>query len=808
VLPLAAAVAAVVVCASGSAAQPGRLSRIFERAAAAYNVPEPLLLTEGYVNTRLEMPGHPALDGGVGIMHLSPAQIHRLGVSAGPVRHNETANVRAGAALLASVRPSGGGLAAWYGALARLNGRVYADEVFDTLRLGFGITVGGEFLRVRPASVHLHERATAAHSRHSDYPDSLWHAASPSNYTRSNRPLSHRIDTIVIHTTEGSYAGSIAWFANPRARASAHYVVRSIDGQVTQVVHEKDIAWHAGNWDYNLRAVGIEHEAFENNCHWYTDAMYRGSAQLAAYLAVKYLIPIDRKHIIGHYQVPDPNNPHLHGGADHHTDPGPCWKWKKYMALVRSYAQTKFATALQRIGDDARRATFDAPHGWARRSSHRSYAGSYVVTHANSTGKPARYTLHLPRAGGYALYAWWPAARSRSGSVPVGIDTTSGRKWVHVDERTGTGWRYLGTFDLAGKTHVVVSPRTAATGTIAADAFKVELLSRRFESRLVSQKQGWVLSKAGISRTADAGATWKTISPPGAALQAIRGADWSGQTAYAVVATGSRTSPMKLEWTSDGGATWSSSPLRLPPAADVAGPVDVQVVDSQNLFIGLRLEPNGHALSRGILLRSTDGGATWSSRLLPEGGDISFTSPKDGWLVGGFDRESLYATHNGGKKWSAVKPAVGIRGAFGAAYDPPVFSDESNGVVPVTLPAGARSSLAFATTLNGGRTWSQAAVVHVHRPLDLGETVPSAVADANTWMAASRGNLVAITGGGEARTTVGPLPLGTTNLQFSSPQLGWARTGACLPSRCAVGLYGTQDGGLTWNPIALPQISG
>ncbi len=193
--------------------------------------------------------------------------------------------------------------------------------------------------------------------------------------------------------------------------------------------------------------------------------------------------------------------------------------------------------------------------------------------------------------------------------------------------------------------------------------------------------------------------------------------------------------------------------------------------------------------------------------MLPEGGDVSFTSPKDGWLVAGFDRESLYATHNGGNKWAAIKPAVGVRGAFGAAYDPPVFSDEADGVIPVTLPAGKRSSLAFATTLDGGRKWSRAAIVRLHHPLDLGETTPSAVADADTWMAASQGKLVEITGGGSEQTTVGPLPVGTANLQFSSPQLGWARTGGCAPTSCSVGLYGTEDGGITWNRITLPRPS-
>ena len=36
-------------------------------------------------------------------------------------------------------------------------------------------------------------------------------------------------------------------------------------------------------------------------------------------------VPMDRTHVIGHSEVPDPNNPGLYGGSDHHTDPGPNW---------------------------------------------------------------------------------------------------------------------------------------------------------------------------------------------------------------------------------------------------------------------------------------------------------------------------------------------------------------------------------------------------------------------------------------------------------------------------------------------------
>jgi hypothetical protein len=105
---------------------------------------------------------------------------------------------------------------------------------------------------------------------------------------------------------------------------SAHYVVRSSDGQITQMVREKDRAWHAGNSDYNHRSVGIEHEGYVSDASWFTDQMYRASAALTRDIAGRYGIPKDRTHIIGHVEVP---------GTDH-TDPGPYWDWNKYMSYV------------------------------------------------------------------------------------------------------------------------------------------------------------------------------------------------------------------------------------------------------------------------------------------------------------------------------------------------------------------------------------------------------------------------------------------------------------------------------------------
>src|SRR5215467_7652908 len=92
-----------------------------------------------------------------------------------------------------------------------------------------------------------------------DYPGAAWVPASPANYSSADRPHDYPVDMIIIHDTEGSVASAVSIFQDPAMQASAHYVV-SNTGQIDQMVQEKDIAWHAGNWDYNTRAIGIEHE--------------------------------------------------------------------------------------------------------------------------------------------------------------------------------------------------------------------------------------------------------------------------------------------------------------------------------------------------------------------------------------------------------------------------------------------------------------------------------------------------------------------------------------------------------------------
>lgn len=158
------------------------------------------------------------------------------------------------------------------------------------------------------------------------YQQATWSEAHTSNFSQGDRGVGD-IREVVVHTMEGSYTGSQSWFRDPVANVSAHYLIRSSDGDITQMVDDSDYAWHV--FCLNETAIGLEHEGYLGEADtWYTDIMYEKSARLTAWLVNQYLIPIDREHILGHDE----------SGCTTHGDPGPQWDWTKYMQLVEQYA--------------------------------------------------------------------------------------------------------------------------------------------------------------------------------------------------------------------------------------------------------------------------------------------------------------------------------------------------------------------------------------------------------------------------------------------------------------------------------------
>lgn len=148
------------------------------------------------------------------------------------------------------------------------------------------------------------------------------------NYDKANRPTDMKIDSVVVHDTEGDLESVLAAFQDPKFYASSHYVVAP-DGTVYQMVKTKDVAWHAGNWSTNMHSIGIEHVGFSADSTSYTPEMYKATQRLTKYLVEKFDIPRDRGHIIGHDNVSATTPERL---AGMHFDPGPFWNWQNYSA--------------------------------------------------------------------------------------------------------------------------------------------------------------------------------------------------------------------------------------------------------------------------------------------------------------------------------------------------------------------------------------------------------------------------------------------------------------------------------------------
>lgn len=138
---------------------------------------------------------------------------------------------------------------------------------------------------------------------------------SPNQSTRS-RPIS----LVVVHDTEGGYAGSVSWLCNPRAEASAHVVLREDGGEATQLVAEAAKAWHAS--EYNSPGLGLEIAGSSRK--GYPDKQLRVAARIVAYWCKKYGLP--PKHVVPKFPGDGTKGFTYHsdlgvrGGG--HTDPG------------------------------------------------------------------------------------------------------------------------------------------------------------------------------------------------------------------------------------------------------------------------------------------------------------------------------------------------------------------------------------------------------------------------------------------------------------------------------------------------------
>ncbi|MDX2012257.1 MAG: N-acetylmuramoyl-L-alanine amidase [Myxococcaceae bacterium] len=551
----------------------------FEAAAREYQVPVELLKGIAWVETRVSVTANlESASGGLGLMQLPEHGDWKLqqraqaltGATRGQLAVDPAANVRGAAAVLRELfdrtqrdEPGLDARAAgdWFRALALYPGFESADaahewaaDVYRAIARGFSAPQPDGVVTQAPTWTGWERHAPTVQTRRDalgDYPGRATYVQSPH---RSSGRSSYEF--IVIHTMQGSYAGSRSWFLNPSSNVSAHYLVRSSDGEITQMVAHADTAWHAQC--YNGRSIGIEHEGFvQDPARWYTDAMYTESAKLTRYIADRHGIPKNRTRIIGHVEVAPSCN------TGRHSDPGSGWNWTRYMNLVNGAGPTPGSGTLIGViyqGGSTTNRVSGATVTVAGQSATTGADGLYQFTLA-----PGAYTVSVSKAGF--------SSNSVSRTVTAGAQA-----WGSME----------------------VNPMAAANGTLRG---KVYVFNAANPSDLSQGVPGATVTVNGQTVTADGSGNWLFMLAPGTYTVTAAAQGFQSAQVSRTVTSGATT------WGSIG-VTATSMPDRQPPELMFTAPtasamLDVGMVtvtgtasDDRGAVAEVRLALNGAAEQR------------------------------------------------------------------------------------------------------------------------------------------------------------------------------------------------------------------
>ena len=346
------------------------LARAFTESATRNAVPRDLLVAIAQVEGGLDMPATRDVEPENAVPVAGPLQLRRgkldtlargaalMGVSELALRRDTALGLEAAARVLAEIGARTGAradeLSSWRDALEEMSGyadahhrRAYARRVLLVLgEGGLFLARDAERLAVGSHAIDLELAAPVIDTPMkgaADYGPADWFPTSCTDMCTPGRG-GNTVQYVVIHDTEGGWDASVATLQNDPGK-SVQYIV-GIDGRVGQFIHESDTAWHAGNFWYNQRSVGIEHVGYWTKP--YPEPLYDASAKLVAYLTDKYKVGKDRAHIIGHDQIPNGTKigesdapcssapatceaaGSNYGGSGHHTDPGD-FEWCLYM---------------------------------------------------------------------------------------------------------------------------------------------------------------------------------------------------------------------------------------------------------------------------------------------------------------------------------------------------------------------------------------------------------------------------------------------------------------------------------------------
>jgi photosystem II stability/assembly factor-like uncharacterized protein len=243
------------------------------------------------------------------------------------------------------------------------------------------------------------------------------------------------------------------------------------------------------------------------------------------------------------------------------------------------------------------------------------------------------------------------------------------------------------------------------------------------EIKIVDANTVWALAYDGsglgsnvqeFTRTTDGGSTWTagTIDVGNTVWELNNISPISATTAWVSAInniTGDANNGVGyISKTSDGGVTWTP---QCETCFQVAGSSFLNGVYFWNANVGVAYgDPEGTEYE---IWRTTDGGDSWTrvpgaSIANPLSGEYGYNSSPiaaGGTLWFPTNRGRLYRTTDQGATWTAAQAPLTDFGAE-AQNGSIDFSDANNGYLQKNVVAGAVTTRTYATTTNGGATWS------------------------------------------------------------------------------------------------------
>lgn len=222
-------------------------------------------------------------------------------------------------------------------------------------------------------------------------------------------------------------------------------------------------------------------------------------------------------------------------------------------------------------------------------------------------------------------------------------------------------------------------------------------------------------TEGAISRSTDGGATWTTTRfPPPGSFGRLNGV-W-GSSAANVYAVGDNGATGFAVRTTDGGANWQPIALPAVPAGRVltgvwgSGPNDVYIAGTQTDAVTGRTDA--------LILRSTDDGATWSVSLLANApakrslAGIYGSSASNIYAVGrevdaaNVNHGLILHSTDGGASWTAVATDSSASTGLTAVWSAP--GARAFAVGSHRFPGSNRTEGVILNSADGGATWEVA----------------------------------------------------------------------------------------------------